>query len=108
MRAVVTGLMLACFAGLGSFAASAQQGDDCREVVRAIASVSGTSIIAKIRGRERAIGRWREKVTARYGNGFRTWLKAHREASIAMRPGQEPCAGQRHFRVGNFSRSEPT
>ena len=80
MRAVVTGLMLACFAGLGSSGASAQQGDDCREVVRAIASVRGTGIVAKVRGRERAIGRWRDKVSARYGNGFRTWLKAHQRS----------------------------
>jgi hypothetical protein len=57
--------------------ALAQQGDDCREVVRATASVTGTSVVAKVRGREKAIGRWRERVTARYGAGFRTWLKVH-------------------------------
>ena len=80
MRTVVTALTLVGFVGFGSLAASAQQGDDCREAVRAIASVSGTGIVAKVRGRERAIGRWRDKVSARYGNGFRTWLKAHQRS----------------------------
>jgi hypothetical protein len=77
MRVVVTTVAIVGIVCLGFISASAQQGDDCREVVRAIASVSGTSIVAKVRGRERAIGRWRDKVSARYGNGFRTWLKAH-------------------------------
>jgi hypothetical protein len=80
MRNVGIALTLVCVVGFGSSAASAQQGDDCREVVRSIASVRGTSIVAKVRGRERAIGRWRDKVSARYGNGFRTWLKAHQRS----------------------------
>ena len=77
MRAIVTAVAIVGIVGLGPISARAQQGDDCREVVRAMASVSGSSIIAKVRARERAIGRWRDKVSARYGNGFRTWLKAH-------------------------------
>jgi hypothetical protein len=76
MRAVVT-LTVVAIVGLGCMPASAQKGDDCREVVRATARVPGTSVIAKVRGREKAIGRWRERVTARYGAAFRTWLKAH-------------------------------
>jgi hypothetical protein len=55
----------------------AQQGDDCREVVRATASVAGTSVVAKVRAREKALGQWKERVSERYGSGFRTWLKAH-------------------------------
>jgi hypothetical protein len=55
----------------------AQQSDDCHAVVRAVTSVSGTSIIAKLRAREAAIGRWRHKVSERDGAGFTTWLKAH-------------------------------
>jgi len=58
-------------------AASAQQGDDCRAVVRATSAVSGTGVIAKLRARESAISRWRQKATARDGAGFRIWLKAH-------------------------------
>ena len=80
MRAVVSALTVVAVVGIGCLPARAQQGDDCREVVRAIASVSGTSIVAKVRGRERAIGRWRDKVAARYGSGFRTWLKAHQRS----------------------------
>ena len=55
----------------------AQQGDDCREAVRATASVAGTSVVAKLRAREMALGQWKERVSERYGSGFRTWLKAH-------------------------------
>jgi hypothetical protein len=57
--------------------AQAAESDDCREVVRATASVDGTSVVAKVRAREKAIGEWREKVSASYGASFRTWLKSH-------------------------------
>jgi hypothetical protein len=67
----VIGLLLF---GSGAFA---QQSDDCHAVVRAVASVSGTSVIAKLRAREAAISRWRHKVSERDGAGFTTWLKAH-------------------------------
>ena len=77
MRAVATALVLVGTLSLGSGVAQAQQGDDCREVVRASATAQGAAVLAKFRGRQRAISRWRVKVTERYGDGFRTWLKAH-------------------------------
>jgi hypothetical protein len=57
--------------------AHAKESDNCRDVVRATASVEGTSLVAKVRAREKAIGEWREKVVSRYGEDFKTWLKSH-------------------------------
>jgi hypothetical protein len=77
---VITGLLV-----VGGDTASAQQGDDCREVVRASASAPSTGPIAKIRARERAISAWRQRVAARYGGRFTTWLKAH-DRSVGCDP----------------------
>ena len=77
MRALVAAVAVVGVIGLGSGGANAQQGDDCREVVRASARVPGTGPIAKVRARERAISAWRQGVAARYGGRFTTWLKAH-------------------------------
>src|SRR5258708_6936486 len=77
MRVLFAAVVVVGFIGLGGGAANAQQGDDCREVVRAYASAPGTGAIAKVRARERAIGAWRQRVSARYGGRFTTWLKAH-------------------------------
>lgn len=74
--AFVGALAVACIAIIG-FPARAKESDNCRDVVRATASVEGTSVVAKVRAREKAIGVWREKVINRYGEGFKTWLKAH-------------------------------
>ena len=60
--------------------ASAQQGDDCREVVKASASAPGTGPVGKLRARERAISAWRQRAAARYGGRFTTWLKAHQRS----------------------------
>lgn len=77
MRAIVVAIAVVGVIGMGSGVANAQKGDDCREAVRASASAPGTGPIAKVRARERAIGAWRERVAARYGGRFTTWLKAH-------------------------------
>jgi len=77
MRVWIGAVAIAGLVVLGGSAANAQQGDDCREVVRASASVPGTGPIAKVRARERAISSWRQRVAARHGGRFTTWLKAH-------------------------------
>jgi hypothetical protein len=78
VAALVVGVTLvAAQATLPMSSAQAAESDDCREVVRATASVDGTSVVAKVRAREKAIGVWRDKVSDRYGASFRTWLKSH-------------------------------
>ena len=82
MKSLVAALVVAATFGMEQVAlpmssAKAAESDDCREVVRATASVDGTSVVAKVRAREKAIGEWREKVSARYGVSFKTWLKSH-------------------------------
>jgi hypothetical protein len=69
-------LGMVCAVGF-CFPVQAKESDNCRDVVRATASVEGTSLVAKVRARENAIGEWREKVTNRYGQEFKTWLKSH-------------------------------
>ena len=84
-KALIGAVLVAGLVGVGGDMASAQQGDDCREVVRASASAPGTGPIAKVRARERAISAWRQRVAVRYGGRFTTWLKAH-QRSVECNP----------------------
>jgi hypothetical protein len=85
MRVIVGAVAVVAFVAFGGSIANAQKGDDCREVVRASASAPGTGPIAKVRARERAISAWRDRVAARYGGRFTTWLKAH-DRSVGCDP----------------------
>jgi len=85
MRVLVAAVAVVAFVAFAGSVANAQRGDDCREVVRASASAPGTGPIAKVRARERAIGAWRDRVAARYGGRFTTWLKAH-DRSVGCDP----------------------
>jgi hypothetical protein len=85
MRVLIGAVAVAGLVVVGANTASAQRGDDCREVLRASASAPGTGPIAKVRARERAISAWRDRVGARYGARFTTWLKAH-DRSVGCDP----------------------
>jgi hypothetical protein len=80
VRALISAVAIVGAVVIGPSIASAQQGDACREVVRASASAPGTGAVGKLRARERAIRVWRQKVASRYGGGFTTWLKAHQRS----------------------------
>lgn len=80
VRALISAVAIVGAVLVGPSVAHAQQGDDCREVVKASASAPGTGPIGKLRARERAISAWRQRVAARYGGRFTTWLKAHQRS----------------------------
>jgi len=80
VRALISAVAIIGAVVVSPSIASAQQGDDCREVVKASASAPGTGPVGKLRARERAISAWRQRAAARYGGRFTTWLKAHQRS----------------------------
>ena len=102
MRVLVATITVVACIGLGGRAVDARQGDDCREVVRATASVSGTSVFAKVRAREKALGQWRERVSERYGSGFYTWLKAHDKTVNCNASSERTTCTAEAFPCGHF------
>lgn len=88
MRMIGATVVVFGLVDLGGSAAIAHRGEDCREIVRGAASVSGTSVIAKVRAREKALWLWRDRVSERYGNGFGVWLKAH-DKTVTCKTGSD-------------------